>query len=292
MSEPLPSFRRAAILGTGLIGGSFGHALQQTVPGIRIAGWDKESVLREAQARGAVHEIFAGSLAAAVSGADLVYISLPISATSDVLPEVARHAAPGALVTDACSTKARICRRAAECFRSGAAFLGGHPMAGKEVSGIAHADAGIFRGARYALMGSEDENGRDPRAAAFAALLKTMGAEPVWLDAETHDWAVAIVSHLPQLLSVALAGVVQEETDETGLPVSLAGPGLRDLLRLAGSPYAMWRDVALTNAENISRALDRLARAIEDLRARLTSRELESEFDAANELYKMLREMQ
>jgi prephenate dehydrogenase len=288
MSEPLPSFRHAAILGTGLVGGSFGHALQRALPGIRIAGWDKESVLREAQARGAVHEVFVGSLAAAVSGADLVYISLPISTAIDLLPEVARHAAPGALVTDACSTKARICRRAAECFRGGAAFLGGHPMAGKEVSGIAHADGGIFRGARYALMGSESESGRHPRAAAFAALLKTLGAEPVWLDAETHDWAVAIVSHLPQLVSVALAGVIQEETDETGLPVSLAGPGLRDLLRLAGSPYAMWRDVALTNTENISRALDRLALAIEDLRARLTSRELETEFDTANELYKII----
>ncbi len=292
MSESLPPFKRAAILGTGLIGGSFGLALKKAFPAVRIAGWDKETVIREAQARGAIHEPFFGDLAAALAGADLVYVSLPISVTLDVLPEIARCAAPGALVTDACSTKVRICRLAADCFKSGASFLGGHPMTGKEISGIAHADAEIFRGARYAIISVEASIGKDPRAAAFAALVKAIGAEPVWLDAETHDWAVAIVSHLPQLLSVALAGVVQEETDETGLPVSLAGPGLRDLLRLAGSPYAMWRDVALTNTENISRALDRLGRAIEDLRSRLTSRELETEFDTANELYKILHKMQ
>lgn len=291
MSESLPPFKRAAILGTGLIGGSFGLALKKAFPAIRIAGWDKETIVQQAHARGTIHEAFSGDLAAALAGADLVYISLPISVTLDVLPEIARGAASGALVTDACSTKVRICRRAAECFKDGAAFLGGHPMAGREVSGIAHADPGIFRGARYALIGAEAVSAKDPRAAAFAALVKAIGAEPVWLDAETHDWAVAIVSHLPQLVSVALAGVVQQETDETGLPVSLAGPGLRDLLRLAGSPYAMWRDVTLTNTENISRALDRLGRAIEDLRSRLTSRELEGEFDTANELYKTLHKM-
>src|SRR6266849_5016714 len=92
MSESLPSFRRASILGTGLIGGSFGLALQNALPGIRIAGWDKEGVVRQAQARGAIHEAFSGDLAAALAGADLVYISLPIIVTLDVLPEIARRA--------------------------------------------------------------------------------------------------------------------------------------------------------------------------------------------------------
>jgi prephenate dehydrogenase len=111
----------------------------------------------------------------------------------------------------------------------------------------------------------------------------------VWLDAETHDWAAAIASHLPQLLSVALAGVVRDETDETGLPLALAGQGLRDMVRLAGSPYEVWRDVCLTNTDNIARALDRLAQAVDHVRTRLASRELQDEFAAANELYKMLR---
>ncbi len=137
------------------------------------------------------------------------------------------------------------------------------------------------------MIGSEED--ADTRVKKFAEVIRTIGAEPVWCDAETHDWAVGIVSHLPQLVSVALARVVQDETDETGLPLSLAGPGLQDMLRLAGSPYEVWRDIYLTNTENAARALDRLAQAIDYLRTRLASKELEQEFQAANEVAKLLR---
>jgi prephenate dehydrogenase len=291
-TAPPNPFRRAAILGTGLIGGSFGLALRRTFPQIHVVGWDKEqNAARQAQALGAIGEASVDAQAA-IAGADLVYIALPIGITLDRLPAIAEWAAPGALVTDACSTKERICSAASEYFRGGAVFLGGHPMAGKERSGIAQANAELFHGTRYALIGGEEDPARDARPGAFAELVRGLGAHPVWLDAETHDWAVAIVSHLPQLVSVALARVVREETDETGMPVSLAGSGLKDALRLAGSPYAMWRDIALTNTDNISRALDRLSRAIEDLQRRLTSRDLAAEFDTANELYKILRNMQ
>jgi prephenate dehydrogenase len=279
-------FSRVAILGTGLIGGSFGLALRKHFPDISIVGFDRAEILQEALARGAVRET-ARDLAAAVRGADLVYVALPIGATIEALPAIAAAAKDGALVTDTGSTKAMICRAAKTAFAGGARFLGGHPMAGKETSGIARADAELFSGARYALMGLE--NDPDPRMDGFAALVRELGAEPVWTDAETHDWAVGIVSHLPQFLAVALARVVQDETDETGLPLSLSGPGLQDMLRLAGSPYSVWRDVAHTNTENIARALDRLEQAVEYLRTRLTSKELEQEFLVANELYKQLK---
>ena len=279
-------FSRVAILGTGLIGGSFALALRKHFPDISIVGFDRAEILQEALARGAVRET-ARDLAAAVRGADLVYVALPIGATIEALPAIAAAAKDGALVTDTGSTKAMICRAAKTAFAGGARFLGGHPMAGKETSGIARADAELFSGARYALMGLE--NDPDPRMDGFAALVRELGAEPVWTDAETHDWAVGIVSHLPQFLGVALARVVQDETDETGLPLSLSGPGLQDMLRLAGSPYSVWRDVAHTNTENIARALDRLEQAVEYLRTRLTSKELEQEFLVANELYKQLK---
>ena len=279
-------FSRVAILGTGLIGGSFGLALRKHFPDISIVGFDREETLQAALARGAVQET-ANDLAAAVRSADLVYVALPIGATIEALPAIAAAAKDGALVTDAGSTKTIICRAAKTFFAGGARFLGGHPMAGRETSGIARADAGLFSGARYALVGSEDDP--DPRVQGFASLVRTLGAEPVWCDAETHDWAVGIVSHLPQLLAVALARVVQDETDETGLPLSLSGPGLQDMLRLAGSPYGLWRDVAHTNTENIARALDRLEQAVEYLRTQLTSKELEQEFLVANDLYKQLK---
>ena len=290
------SFRRVAILGTGLIGGSFALALRKYAPGTVVAGWDKEHVLRHAHERGAIDEGF-GELPLAVAGADLIYVALPVGHTIELLPELARLASPQALVTDASSTKRSVCAVAAECFSAnGACFLGGHPMAGKEISGIAAADAELFRGSKYALIRKpRNENTvapGDPRITEFVALLKRLGAEPVWLDAETHDRAAAIVSHLPQLLAVALAEVVRDQTDETGLPVTLAGRGLRDALRLAGSPYSVWRDIILTNSDNLDRALGQLIQSLEQLRGDLRTRALEEKFAAAGELYKILRDMQ
>lgn len=287
MSEPV-QFRRVTILGTGLMGGSFALALRSHFPQIEITGYDRAEMLGRAKSSGAIHRA-ESDLAAAVRSADLVYIAMPIVPAIESLAAIAAAAPPHALVTDACSTKALICRAGREYFQSKSLFLGGHPMAGKEASGVENADADLLRGARYALIAASEEV--DPRVGAFAALVREIGGEPVWCDAETHDWAAAIVSHLPQLLSVALARVVQDETDETGLPLSLAGSGLRDALRLAASPYAVWRDICLTNHDNISHALDRLAQAIEHLRTHLRSRELEQEFLAANDLCKTLHKL-
>lgn len=289
------SFRRVAILGTGLIGGSFALALRKYAAGVFVSGWDKEDVLRHAHKRGAIDKGFK-ELSPAVAGADLIYMALPVGHTIELLPELARLASPQALITDASSTKRSVCAEAAKCFTAnGARFLGGHPMAGKEISGIAAAEAELFRGSKYALVrGSRDEGTavpNDSRIAEFVALLGRFGAEPVWLDAEAHDRAAAIVSHLPQLLAVALAGVVRDQTDETGLPVTLAGRGLRDALRLAGSPYSVWRDIILTNSDNLDRSLSQLIQSLEQLRGDLRTRTLEEEFAAAGELYKILRDM-
>jgi prephenate dehydrogenase len=303
---------RVTILGTGLIGGSFALALRKHTQGMRISGWDRPEIAQEARARGAVYESFTGDLAPALRNADLIYIALPIAATLDLLPEIARHAPLHALVTDACSTKLRVTQAASELFPgdSGPLFLAGHPMAGRELSGLAHADADLFRNTTYALVressesavvaglkpgasspAKEPSSSHDPRIAAFLKILEKIGAQPLWLGAQQHDYAVGLVSHLPQLAAVALASFLYDRLDENGLPITLAGPGLRDSLRLAGSPYSTWRDIVLTNREVLSAALDLFARRLDDLRERLASRELESDFDAANELYKLLRSL-
>jgi prephenate dehydrogenase len=282
---------RVAILGTGLIGGSFALALRKYATALHISGWDRPEVASSAQAKGAFDAVFSGDAATmALRDADLVFAALPIGVTIDLLPEIARTASQSALITDACSTKLRVVNAAKEVFeREGMPlFLGGHPMAGREVAGIANADADLFRGAAYALIGEADE-ARDARVAAFMKLIENIGARPIWLGAQQHDYAVGMVSHLPQLVAVALASFLYDRLDENGLPITVAGPGLRDSLRLAGSPYATWRDIVLTNREVLSAALDLLARRMDDLRERLSSRELEADFDAANELYKLLR---
>ncbi len=293
-------FSRAAVLGTGLIGGSFALAARNAFPGLHITGWDKPTVLERALALRVIDE-GKPELSDALAGTELIYIALPVGLAIERLPEIARHVPRRALVTDACSTKRAICATAERSFSDGVAFLGGHPMAGSEVSGIDGADASLFRGAKYALVGAEDgsipseqmdqiERG-DERVANFVRLIEAIGARPIWIDAATHDRAAAFVSHLPQLVSIALAGVTREATDQTGLPLTLAGRGLRDALRLAGSPYAVWRDIVLTNTDNLDMALDRLTQAIEHLRAHLRQRELEEEFAAANDVYKLLHNL-
>ena len=302
---------RVTILGTGLIGGSFALALRKYTADMHISGWDRPDVIREAQSRGAVDETFSGDLAAALQNSDLIYIALPIAATIDLLPEIARHASPHALVTDACSTKVRISQTAEELFpgERGPLFLGGHPMAGRELPGIAHANADLFRENTYALIAKSTESvvaglqtrsfssaneppaAHDPRISAFVKILEKIGARPLWLGAQQHDYAVGLASHLPQLAAVALAGFLYDRLDENGLPITLAGPGLRDSLRLAGSPYSTWRDIVLTNQEVLSAALDLFARRLDDLREKLATRELEADFDSANELYKLLRSL-
>lgn len=281
---------RVTILGTGLIGGSFALALRKYVSDMHISGWDRPDVARAAQSSSAFTEVFSGDLAPALGDADLIFLALPIGVTLDLLPEVARLAPRHALVTDACSTKVRIVTAAEELFSQSPApfFLPGHPMAGREVAGIANADADLFRDAAYAVIG-EATAARDPRVSAFLKLLEKIGARVLWLGAQQHDYAVALASHLPQLVATALGSFLYDHLDENGLPITVAGPGLRDSLRLAGSPYSTWRDIVLTNREVLSAALNLFAHRLDDMRERLASRELEADFDAANELYKLLR---
>ncbi|HXP23781.1 MAG TPA: prephenate dehydrogenase/arogenate dehydrogenase family protein [Candidatus Sulfotelmatobacter sp.] len=284
--------KRVTILGTGLIGGSFARALRKYTRDIAVVGWDRPEIVLEARKSGAIEEGFFESLEPAIRRADLIYIALPVGNTLDILPEVAHHAPAHTLVTDAGSTKMRIAQAASELFveEVGPIFLGGHPMAGRELSGFAHADANLFQDATYALIGEADDT-HDPRIAAFVKILEKIGARPLWLGAQQHDYAVGLASHLPQLAAVALASFLYDRLDENGLPITLAGPGLRDTLRLAGSSYSTWRDIVLTNREVLSAALDLFARRLDDLRERLGSRELEADFDAANELYKLLRSL-
>jgi prephenate dehydrogenase len=328
--SPTHLINRVSILGTGLIGGSFALALRKYTEGIHITAWDRPDIVTRAKDLGAADEVFSGELKSAIHSADLIYVALPIGTTLDVLPEIARHSPQHTLVTDACSTKVRIMNAAEELFpqRGEKLFLGGHPMAGKESSGIANADANLFRDTTYALIGDSSSNvddevvnnrmandevapeslpggdpvpspptrrtgagvsKEDPRVTAFLKIIGKIGGRPLWLGAQQHDYAVGLASHLPQLAAVALASFLYDHLDENGLPIALAGPGLRDSLRLAGSPYSTWRDIVLTNREVLSAGLDLFARRLDELRDKLASRELEADFDAANELYKLLR---
>jgi prephenate dehydrogenase len=177
------AFRRIAILGTGLIGGSFGLALRRAHPQAAIVGWDRPQIVERARAIGAVSETSNDAIEA-LRDADLVYVALPIGLTLEILPALASSVSPDALVSDAASTKEVICRVAEKAFHQRARFLGGHPVAGREVSGIDNASADLFSGARYALIASEDDS--DARVKNFAQLVQAIGARPLFLDGDAR----------------------------------------------------------------------------------------------------------
>jgi prephenate dehydrogenase len=287
-------FRRVAILGCGLIGGSFALALRRAFPEIAIIGWDREEILALARERGAIDE---GSLdlAAGCDEADLVYVALPVEVAIHRLPEIAAAVPAQALVTDAASTKTAVCELARMAFAPPRLFLGGHPIAGREKGGIDNADADLFRDAPYVLIGRPGEpepsaaNAEDGRIQGFIKVIQAIGARPAWLDAAAHDRLFAFLSHLPQLASVALAETVLEGAGDAA--ATLAGPGLADSLRLAGSPYDLWEGICRTSPA-LDDALARLIATLERIRAGLATGAVADDFARAARLYKILRHIE
>ena len=285
--EALGKIRQVTICGVGLIGGSLGLALKKAGFGGRIVGFGRPVTLEKAQRRGAI-DSGSSNLAEAVADADVVYLSTPILTLLELMGKLPPLVKPEALITDAGSTKAAICENGAKLFPGPPWFIGGHPMAGKESTGVDNADADLFQGARYALTPYSRHHLDTPIARSFVAWLDRIGARVLILDAELHDEIVTWTSHLPQLVSTALAVAVMENV-KVPEDLELSAGGLRDASRLAESSYKVWRDVCITNAENIERALTTFTQALEHLRDNLRSRELENIFERANELRRRLK---
>ena len=289
MEPSEPFFKRISIVGLGLIGGSWALALKKLDYAARRVGYDRPEVLDRAIQSGAVHE-GARDIEEAVREADLVILATPVGKILDLLTQLKSSVPSQALVTDVGSTKRLITQRAKELLGDEPLFLGGHPLAGKEHSGFEYADATLFENACYAIVPSSAAITEDERVKAFIGLVESLGARPYVTDAASHDLAVAYLSHMPQLLSSGLASMVAEKVADRRLPLELAGSGFRDLTRLADSPYSLWRDICLTNIENIQSALEAMIQELDKIETHLSSRELENEFDQARKLRESLRE--
>jgi prephenate dehydrogenase len=273
-------FKRVSIVGLGLLGGSWGLALKKGGLSGTVQGCDRQDVVQRALSIRAIDDGSEDPIEA-VAGADLVILATPVSTILELLPALQPAISGQALVTDVGSTKRLICERARQLFRGSGLFLGGHPMAGKERSGLEHAEASLFRNARYALVPLRRDDLTDPRVNAFSALLTEVQALPFVTDAVTHDRAVAFLSHLPQLVSTGLASLIAEQSGEKSVSLDFAGPGFRDITRLAESPYPVWRDICVTNDDNIRAALDLLVQKLERIKLHLSDGELEREFKQA-----------
>jgi prephenate dehydrogenase len=266
-----------AIVGTGLIGGSFGLALREAGFRGAILGVSSEGAIAEAVAAGAID--CGMPLAEAVPQADLVFLSQTIGRILDSLRHLDPLVRPGALVTDAGSTKCEIVDTASQHL-SRCQFLGGHPMAGKEKRGAASAGGDLFRGRPWVLTPDEPAELETPAAREFRGWLNRIGAGALVMDADEHDRIVSLTSHLPQLASTALAAALEERLGVAGRPVA-AGPGLMDATRLALSSYDLWRDILATNPGHIDRALEIYIQELEHIRENLRTRQLQEEFHRA-----------
>lgn len=244
----MPSFDRATIIGVGMIGGSLGLALRarhlvQEVVGVSRA----EKTIAAARDRGAIDRGTVDPMAG-VAGADLVILATPPDLVVPMAQRVLPYLRPGAVLTDVASVKAEIVRsvEALVGSQSRVMFVGGHPMAGTEGRGITAASATMFEGTAYLVTPTPRT---DPGALErLRALARALGASPVTLDPQDHDRIVALVSHLPYLVAVALMGITQTATPA-------AGPAFLGATRVARSPVELWAQICKLNRESILGAL-------------------------------------
>src|SRR5580693_8155091 len=285
------SIRQITIIGTGLIGGSLGLALRKAkFPG-RIIGCDREAILEKARNCGAVDAGFSDP-GDAVRGSQVVVLATPVLAIVDLIERVGPVLPEKALLTDVGSTKTLIVEQAAKIFGKnvGKRFLAGHPMAGKELSGVDYADADLFQDAAWFLTpvpGQNLENLSDGLVGEFAGWIDLIGARIAVVPPDEHDRLCAWISHLPQMISTALAAALVEEFGEEAPLLAAGGRALREMTRISASPYSMWRDVAITNKKNIEDALFKLEQRLAHIRENLGTRQLSEEFEVAHQLRKM-----
>ncbi len=270
-----PPFRRVCVVGVGLLGGSVALGLRRSFPGLTVVGVDRGGTAAQAHAAGLL-DAAAASLDEGLEGADLVILATPVRSIERLLGEVARRAGEEVLVTDVGSTKRSLCATAAAWPPGSPAFVGGHPMAGRARGGWQQASADLLTDAAWILCPVGPAGWE--RIGSLELLVEGLGAVPLRMEPDAHDRTVARLSHLPQLLAMALMEVGAAED------LRAAGPAFQDMTRLAGSPSGLWEDILATNADEVRSAAAVLEQVWRKLLDRCLGGDVESAFRRANEL--------
>jgi prephenate dehydrogenase len=280
--------RQITIIGTGLIGGSFALALRRRKFAGRIVGCDRDAVLEKAQKRGAIDAGFSNP-GDAVRGSQLVVLAAPVLAIVDLIERVGPVLPAQSLLTDVGSTKSLVVERALKVFgkSAGKRFLAGHPVAGKEMSGVDYADPDLFQNAVWFLTPLPGQNIHQGLCAEFAGWIDQVGARIAMLPADEHDRLCAWISHVPQMISTALAATLVEEFGRDAPLLAAGGRALQEMTRISASPYSMWRDIAISNKMNLEDALLKLEQRLAHIRESLGTRQLAEEFEQAHQLRKV-----
>jgi prephenate dehydrogenase len=256
---------RIAIVGVGLIGGSIGLAARARL-GAEVTGFDRsEEALRTAVGREAV-DTPCGSLAEALAGAEAAFIAVPVGALGEAVGDALRAAAEGCVVSDVGSTK-----RAVVESHDDPRFVGGHPLAGAESSGIEHARGDLFEGASWYLTPTAATSGILYER--LHRLLHSIGARPTAIDPATHDAILASVSHLPHVLANVLVSQAAGTLSAPDEYLPATGPSFRDATRVAGAASSVWTDIYVSNADVLSEEIRRAATRLDEVRGALERRD-------------------
>ncbi len=242
-------FEQLGLIGCGLMGGSFALALKQAGLVKRVVGYSKSPSTTERARQLGIIDVEAPSALLAVSGADLVLIAVPVSATEATFKSIRHLVTPDMLIMDVGSTKREVVDAARRALREHVGlFVPAHPIAGKEVSGVEHADADLYVGKKVIL--TPIERTLEPQLQKAQELWTRLGCKVLTMSPEQHDASYAAVSHLPHLIAFALMNAISNQPQGQEY-LSLAGPGFRDFTRIAASDPKVWRDILLSNREEL-----------------------------------------
>ena len=254
-------FRQLGLIGCGLMGGSFALALRRHALVRRVVGYSKSPSTTERAKRMGVIDVAAESALLAVSGSDIVLIAVPVAASETTFRAIRDLIDPGVLVMDVGSTKRDVVDAARRALKDRVpSFVPAHPIAGKEVAGIEHADAGLYAGRQVIL--TPIARTRPELVQKATDVWAAIGAQVLKMSPENHDAAFAAVSHLPHLLAFAYFSAVARQPAGRDF-LSLAGPGFRDFTRIAASDAAVWRDILLANREEVLKQSQRFRHTLD-----------------------------
>lgn len=263
-------FDTMAIVGVGLIGGSLGMAAKKNGLVRKVIGLGRtEQKLMRAKILGAIDE-YSLDMEKGASEADLIVICTPVQLVVPTLSAMSHYLKKGAVVTDVGSTKQEIVNNAAKIMLDGRFFVGGHPMAGSEKSGVEAAFPDLFLGATYIIT---DNNNTDLQALGkMTAFVEGIGARAEVMTPEQHDLSAAIISHLPHTMAAALLHVAEDSHRKNGKVFRLAAGSFRDLTRISESSPEMWRDICITNSDSIVTAIDQLQHQLDAFKEALKTK--------------------
>jgi prephenate dehydrogenase len=267
-------FNQLGVIGCGLMGGSFALALKRAGLVKRVIGYSKSPSTTEKAKKLGVIDQAAESALLAVSGSDIVLIAVPVAATEATFKAIRHLIEPGVLIMDVGSTKRDVVDAARRVLKENiASFVPAHPIAGKEVSGIANADATLYNGRQVILTPLPQTN---PELVQKATdVWAAIGAQVLRMTPENHDGAFAAVSHLPHMLAFAYFNSVARQPAGRDY-LSLAGPGFRDFTRIAASDSTMWRDILMSNREEVLKQSMRFRHTLEAMEHALKSGNVEA----------------